>query len=114
MSGFLLDTNIALLALAAPEELSAASRAVIRRGPNILSVVSYWEVILKAAKGKLEVGDPRVWWETALSDLAATALPFRAAHVARAGYRRVLTLVTIDRGFALRPPACSRVARLLG
>jgi PIN domain nuclease of toxin-antitoxin system len=35
-------------------------------------------VILKSAKGKLEVGDRRAWWETALSDLAATALPFRA------------------------------------
>jgi PIN domain nuclease of toxin-antitoxin system len=44
-------------------------------------VISYWEVALKAAKGKLDVGDPRAWWETALSDLAATALPFRAEHV---------------------------------
>jgi PIN domain nuclease of toxin-antitoxin system len=51
LNGFLLDTNITLLALAAPEERSTTSRAVIRRGSNILSVVSYWEVILKAAKG---------------------------------------------------------------
>jgi len=48
----------------------------------VLSVISYWEVILKSAKGKLDVGDPRVWWETVLDDLAATALPLRQAHIA--------------------------------
>jgi PIN domain nuclease of toxin-antitoxin system len=49
----------------------------------VLSVVSYWEVTLKAAKGKLiDVGDPRAWWQTAVSDLAATVLPLRSAHVA--------------------------------
>ena len=72
-----------LLAISDPDRLSPAIRAAIESGPNILSVVSYWEVVLKAAKGKLiEVGDPRVWWEVALSDFAATGMPLRAAHVA--------------------------------
>ncbi len=80
-----------------------------------LSVVSYWEVILKVSKGKLDVGDPRVWWEEAVSDLAATVLPFRANHaaevyqlppvhqdpfdralIAQATAER-LTLITVDR-----------------
>ncbi|HXN47185.1 MAG TPA: type II toxin-antitoxin system VapC family toxin [Bryobacteraceae bacterium] len=78
-----MDTNIVLLAMAAPERLSAAVRAAVKSGPNVLSVVSYWEVTLKAAKGKLiEVGDPLSWWQAALSDFAATALPLRSEHVA--------------------------------
>lgn len=37
----------------------------------------------QAAKGKLiEVGDPLSWWQAALSDFAATALPLRSEHVA--------------------------------
>lgn len=34
-------------------------------GPAYLSVLSYWEVMLKSAKGKLDVGDPRYWWQEA-------------------------------------------------
>lgn len=51
-------------------------------GPNVLSVVSYWEVMVKSMKGTLDVGDPRFWWKEALEQLAATALPLRAEHVA--------------------------------
>lgn len=80
--GFLLDTNIALIALGSPERLSRSARAVILRGPNILSSVTYWEVTLKATKKKLDVGDPRVWWKAALLELAATSLPLRQEHVA--------------------------------
>ena len=65
-----------------PEKLSPAIHRAIESGLNVLSVVSYWEVVLKAAKGKLDVGDPRAWWKTALSDLAATAMPLRSVHVA--------------------------------
>lgn len=82
MTGYLLDTNILLLAMSAPERLSSVVRAAVKSGPNVLSVVSYWEVTLKAAKGKLiEVGDPRSWWQAALSDFGATALPLRSDHV---------------------------------
>ena len=38
--------------------------------------------MLKAAKGKLDVGDPRSWWDTALDDFAATSMPLRPRHVA--------------------------------
>jgi len=51
-------------------------------GPNFLSVVSYWEVILKSMKGSLDVGDPRAWWTDALEQLAATPLPLRPDHIA--------------------------------
>ena len=80
--GYLLDTNIALFATAAPEMLSRAVRNALKTGPNVLSVIAFWEVMLKSSKGKLEVGDPLEWWENSLNDLAATSLPFRPAHVA--------------------------------
>jgi len=51
-------------------------------GPNVLSVLSYWEVMLKSMKGRLDVGDPRAWWFDALDQLAATPLPLRPQHIA--------------------------------
>ena len=81
MTGYLLDTSVVLWAMAEPNRLSAAARAAIEEGPTVLSVLSYWEVVLKSAKGKLDVGNPRIWWETALGDLGATSLPFRPRHV---------------------------------
>jgi len=85
LNGFLLDTNVALLSLARPERISAAARAAIEQGPNVLSAISYWEVVLKSMKRELDVGEPRVWWTDALSQLAATPLPLRPDHVSRLG-----------------------------
>jgi PIN domain nuclease of toxin-antitoxin system len=45
------------------------------------SVVSYWEVVLKSAKGNLDAGDPRIWRFDALDQLAATAISIRPEHV---------------------------------
>lgn len=45
------------------------------------SVISYWEVLLKSGKGKLDVGDPRQWWAESLEKLTATALPLRPEHI---------------------------------
>ena len=82
MSGYLLDTNALLLALTEPDALPSAVRTAILAGPNVLSVVSYWEVLLKHMKGNLNVGDPHTWWRDALEQLAATPLALRAEHVA--------------------------------
>ena len=81
MTGYLLDTNAALLALAAPDSLSGGARKAILGGPNILSAVVYWEVVLKCMKGALDVGDPRSWWQQALEELAAVPLSLRPEHV---------------------------------
>ena len=48
----------------------------------MLSVVVYWEVMIKSMKGKLDVGDPRAWWFDALDQLAATPLVLRPQHIA--------------------------------
>jgi PIN domain nuclease of toxin-antitoxin system len=82
VSGYLLDTNAALIALTEPDALSPAVRDALLGGPNVLSVVSFWEVLLKSIKGTLNVGDPRVWWLDALEQLAATPLALRAEHIA--------------------------------
>ncbi len=81
MSGKLLDTNIALFALGAPDRLTDDVRAAILAGPNFLSVVSYWEVMLKSMKGTLSIPDPRLWWEDALERLTATTLLLRPEHI---------------------------------
>jgi PIN domain nuclease of toxin-antitoxin system len=82
VSGYLLDTSAALIALTEPGTLPPAVRAAALGGPNFLSVVSCWEVLVKSMKGNLEVGDPRGWWHDALEELAATPLWLRPEHVA--------------------------------
>lgn len=82
MNGYLLDTNIALLALTEPACVSSRVRAAVRAGPNILSTIVYWEVLLKFMKGMLQIGDPRTWWADALDQLVATPLVLRPEHVA--------------------------------
>ncbi len=64
------------------KSLSAAAKATVALGQNFLSVVSYWEVMVKSMKGTLEVGDPRLWWQEALEQLAATPLVLRPQHIA--------------------------------
>jgi PIN domain nuclease of toxin-antitoxin system len=82
VTGYLLDTNIALLGLAAPERVSASARRAVERGPAFLSVISYWEVLFKSMRGKLDVGDARAWWSDALESLAVTPLPLFPGHIA--------------------------------
>jgi PIN domain nuclease of toxin-antitoxin system len=82
VTGQLLDTNAALIALTNPDRLPGKVRKALLAGPNILSAVSYWEVVTKVMKGTLNVGDPRIWWHDALDQLAATPLALRPDHVA--------------------------------
>lgn len=81
MRGYLLDTNVVLIALTSPERLPRAVRRALLAGPNVLSVVVYWEVLLKSMKGALRIGDPRTWWRDAIEQLAGTPLALRAEHV---------------------------------
>ncbi len=82
MSGYLLDTNVILFALADDPRLPANLRDLVAGGWNRLSVASYWEVVVKSMKGKLYVGDPRIWWDRALKELAAIELAIDREHVA--------------------------------
>jgi PIN domain nuclease of toxin-antitoxin system len=80
--GYLIDTHAAIFTMSQSRLLTASARAAIAEGPNVLSVVSYWEVMIKSMKGTLDVGDPRSWWFDALEQLAATPLFLRPEHVA--------------------------------
>ena len=81
MNGYLLDTSICLRATADPDSLSRRVRRAIEQGPVFLSVLSFWEVVLKSTKGKLDVGDLHGWWRETLGQLAATPLLLRPEHI---------------------------------
>ena len=78
----MLDTNVALLAVSAPEMLNARVRNAVERGPCFLSVVAYWEVAIKSMRGALDVGDPRDWFGKTLDALGLRSLLLRPEHVA--------------------------------
>jgi PIN domain nuclease of toxin-antitoxin system len=80
-SAQLLDTSTLLWALASPERLSSAARARVDAGENVISVASYWEVVVKTQKGLLTIGDLPTWWRRATELTAARMLPIRASHV---------------------------------
>lgn len=82
MNGYLLDTGVPLIAVAAPERLSVSTRAAIEHGPTLLSVIAYWEVTIKSMKGTLEIEDPRDWWIETLEALSLVPLQFLPDHIA--------------------------------
>ena len=81
-SAHLLDTSTLLWALGSPERLSPRARRLVDAGENIVSVASYWEVVIKTQKGLLTISDPATWWRRATELVAAHVLPIRASHVA--------------------------------
>ena len=48
-----------------PERLSAKARRLVDAGENVVSVASYWEVVIKAQKGVLSTSDLTTWWRQA-------------------------------------------------
>jgi PIN domain nuclease of toxin-antitoxin system len=61
-------------------------------------------------RGRLDVGDPRTWWQHALQQLAATPLPIRPEHIAslcllppihQDPFDRILIAQAISQGFTL-------------
>jgi PIN domain nuclease of toxin-antitoxin system len=56
-------------------------RVFVASGTNFVSVVSFWEVLIKNMTGKLDVGDPSIWWAQALLQLAAIPIDLRPDHV---------------------------------
>jgi PIN domain nuclease of toxin-antitoxin system len=60
-------------AVASPDRLSGRARKALNAGPLVLSVVSYWEIVIKAHKGMLKVADPVNWWSRATALLAQSA-----------------------------------------
>ncbi len=68
-------------AVGSPERPSAAARKALTAGPLMLSVVSYWEIVIKARRGRLKISDPVSWWARATEQLGGEILSVRAPHV---------------------------------
>ena len=77
----LLDTSTLLWILTAPGRLSQPARDVVAAGTSVLSVASYWEVVIKARKGLLPIPDPVSWWTRTTELFGRRILPIRASHV---------------------------------
>ena len=77
----LLDTSTLLWALGSPERLSMRARRLVDAGENVISVASFWEVVIKTQKGLLTIPDLGTWWGRATELLSARVLPIRASHV---------------------------------
>src|SRR5437667_12056594 len=77
----LLDTSTLLWALGSPERLSPRARRLVDAGENVVSVASYWEVVIKSQKGLLTIADAATWWRRATELVAARVFPIRASHV---------------------------------
>ena len=77
----LLDTSTLLWALVSPERLSPRVRRLVDAGEIVVSVASYWEVVVKTQKGLLSIPDLATWWRRATELIAVRTLPIRATHV---------------------------------
>ena len=80
-SAHLLDTSTLLWALGEPERLSTKASRLVEAGENVVSVASYWEVVIKTQKGLLSIDDLATWWRRATELTAARVLLIRASHI---------------------------------
>ena len=107
---YLLDTSTMIWALENPARLSGPARKALEKGPLVVSVVSYWEVVIKARKGLFQIADPVSWWKRATEFLGGSILSTRAAHISglaalpglhRDPFDRMLIAQAAVEGFAL-------------
>lgn len=80
---YLLDTHVFWWAATAPERLSARVREALLGPDNkvIVSVVVWWELILKRSRGGIDFPDPHVFLPTTARRLGAgDILPVTALH----------------------------------
>ena len=80
-SAHLLDTSTLLWALGEPERVSPRARRLVETGENVVSVASYWEIVIKTQKGLLSISDLPTWWRRAVELAAARVLNIRATHI---------------------------------
>jgi PIN domain nuclease of toxin-antitoxin system len=84
----LLDTQVWLWMLAAPERLSAKARALLVAPENelVLSAASAWEIAIKHALGKLQLPEPPAEYVSRLiAQSGVSSLPVHHHHALCAG-----------------------------
>jgi PIN domain nuclease of toxin-antitoxin system len=57
------------------------ARRLVEVGENVVSVASYWEVVIKTQKGLLFISDLGLWWRRAIELTTARVLPIRPSHI---------------------------------
>lgn len=80
---YLLDTNVFLHAVIAPERLNRRARRLLSHtsGSLLVSAVSSWEIIIKHALGRLELPEsPATWVPSCLRRLGAQPLDVTHPH----------------------------------
>lgn len=82
MTGFLLDTHVALWLLDDNPRLGPQSRALITTGPSFLSAASAWELELKASVGKVSLP---AGFDAAVTASGLRELPVTSAHARATG-----------------------------
>jgi len=78
---YVLDASTLVWAVASPDRLSRPARQAIKTGPLVLSVVSYWEIVIKVRKGLLHMADPVNWWSRAIAQIGGDILSVRTEHI---------------------------------
>ncbi len=79
----MLDTHALVWAVNAPEQLPQRVREILATEEVEVSVVSYWELMLKKGRPNAPVVDPVAWWDRYVSRTAVKVLPVQVAHVGR-------------------------------
>jgi PIN domain nuclease of toxin-antitoxin system len=83
---FLLDTQTLIWSQDDTGKLPTAATTALTdpADERLLSIVSVWEIEIKAALGKLRLSKSfRVWVQTAITDLVLTELPIALDHIER-------------------------------
>src|SRR5436190_11628837 len=81
---YLLDTSTLLWLIMEPRRLSEAAKAIWQNPQRLVavSVVSYWEVAIKANKKTFQIDDVEKWWERrVLPYIDLEVVPVREARV---------------------------------
>lgn len=79
----LVDTHALLWANSAPQLLSRPARQVIESKQIKVSVVSFWELMLKKTSKDAPLADPAAWWDRYITRASMEALPIRVGHIAQ-------------------------------
>jgi PIN domain nuclease of toxin-antitoxin system len=81
---YLLDTSTLLWLIMEPRRLSEAAQAIWQNPKKLVavSVVSYWEVAIKAKKKIFQIDDVAKWWDhRVLPYIDLETVPVREEHV---------------------------------
>lgn len=78
---YLLDTHTLVWGISEPDELPRRVHEILASSDVMVSVVSYWELMLKKGRPTALVLDPKAWWARYITQTAVEVLPVRVTHI---------------------------------